>query len=636
MLIKTNLILLLFCALIVDNETLNSGERCSSISCVHASASILERLDLDIDPCDDFYGYACGNFAQEVHTPDEKSTVDTLALMNDKLNEYLLTVLTKPVLDTELKIHKLSKIMFQSCENFDVVNKRGKKPLVDILEKLNGLPMLDGPDWNETKWDWKLSLLNLRKFISNKDDNIFIKSIKKDIASKEEFYRKKVHFKNPKATNKKLKTLHKRVLWMEMFSKSFFTNDLKFNETLDANFIQIYYEFINNTPKRTLANYVGWRVVQSSLSFMHKGIRDAELRFQKNALGKEDFEQRWKLCAALTQVEAPVSTGSLFVKGYFTKDDKTAAVELVDRLLDEYSTTIENSDWMDKQTKTAANNTAMTMKKYIGYHDKLETKEADEYYNDLFEYPEEKFLEMGLAFKVFEADRQYKRFYEISLKDTEDWTKYSKPATINAFYNSKDNSIQFPAGILQSPNFDKERPDVMNFGAIGSIIGHEITHAFDDLAEKKQNWSESNTEDYKNKVQCIVDQYNKYRINREDQYVTIDFATDGVATLKENIADCGGVKLAYNAYTKWSRNTTQTKAIGLDHFSNEQIFWLSFAQTFCSVERSAVLNNKDLKSLYALNRFRVIGPTSNMPEFARDFNCPANAPMNPEEKCALW
>lgn len=258
-----------------------------------------------------------------------------------------------------------------------------------------------------------------------------------------QFYRKKVHFKNPpKTTNKKLKTLHKRVLWMELFSKSLFTNDQKFNETLDANFIQIYYEFINNTSKRVLANYVGWRVVQSSLSFMHKEIRNAELRFQKYALGKEDFEQRWKLCAFLTQVEAPVSTGSLFVKEYFTKEDKKASVDLVDRLLEEYSTTIDNSDWMDNQTKTAAKNTAMTMKKYIGYHDKLETEEANEFYNDLYEYPEEKFLEMGLAFKVFEADRQYKMLYDISLKDTEDWTKYSKPATINAFYNSKDNSIR--------------------------------------------------------------------------------------------------------------------------------------------------------------------------------------------------
>lgn len=117
MLNKKSLILIIFCVLIVNHATQDTGERCSSISCVHASASILEKLDLDTDPCDDFYEYACGNFAEEVHTPDEKSTVDTLALMGDKLNEYLLTVLSKPILDTEPKIHKLSKIMFKSCDN---------------------------------------------------------------------------------------------------------------------------------------------------------------------------------------------------------------------------------------------------------------------------------------------------------------------------------------------------------------------------------------------------------------------------------------------------------------------------------------------------------------------------------------
>lgn len=147
---------------------------------------------------------------------------------------------------------------------------------------------------------------------------------------------------------------------------------------------------------------------------------------------------------------------------------------------------------------------------------------------------------------------------------------------------------EFPAGILQTPNFDKERPDVMNFGAIGSIIGHEITHAFDDLAEKKQNWSKKNTEQYKEKVQCIINQYNNYSIVREELYNTITFITDGAATLKENVADFGGVKLAYNAYKNWSKknDTQQIQAIGLDDFSNEKIFWLSFAQTFCAVERS--------------------------------------------------
>ena len=226
---------------------------------------------------------------------------------------------------------------------------------------------------------------------------------------------------------------------MELLSPSYLPDNRKINETLNDSFIQSYYNFIKETPKRVLANYVGWRLIQSSLDFMHKNIRNAVLTFQKSALGKEDIEQRWKLCATLVTNEAAVSIGSLYVSEYFTEDDKTSAVKLVDRLLVQYSTIIEESDWMDNQTKTAAKNTAMKMKKFIGYEEQLRSEEANIYYNDLYEHPADKFLEMGLAFKIFETDREFKRINE---KKGADWTKYSKPATVNAFYKSEDNSIR--------------------------------------------------------------------------------------------------------------------------------------------------------------------------------------------------
>ena len=125
----------------------------------------------------------------------------------------------------------------------------------------------------------------------------------------------------------------------------------------------------------------------------------------------------------------------------------------------------------------------------------------------------------------------------------------------------------------------------MNFGAIGSIIGHEITHAFDNLAAQIKNSSDTkNAEDYINITQCFIEQYNNYHVTEVD-FIPINFTTDGIATLKENIADCGGVKLAYNTFKNWSLNANITKAIGLDEFSDEKIFWISFAQTYCSVER---------------------------------------------------
>lgn len=228
-------------------------------------------------------------------------------------------------------------------------------------------------------------------------------------------------------------------MWLELFHESPLKIIQKYDGTFEEGFIKSYKQFIDDTPKRVLANYIGWRLVESSLQFMNQGMRNALLKFQRSALGKEDIDQRWKLCAVLTQSVAAVATGSLYVDGYFKKDDKTSAVELVDILFNEYKTTINDSNWMNSQTKLAAQATAINMTKYIGYEDELVSKEGEEYYTDLFEYGEDKFLEMVLAFKIFDTDRKYKHIYE---KKGRDWSKYSKPATINAFYNSEDNSIR--------------------------------------------------------------------------------------------------------------------------------------------------------------------------------------------------
>ncbi|CAO1344025.1 unnamed protein product [Diamesa hyperborea] len=673
-----------------DIDIYDNTKRCSSLSCIHGSASILELIDPEIEPCENFYEYACGNFVEEVYTPDEKATLDTLSLMSDRLVEYLLTLFSVPISKTEPKLHQLSKTMFNSCSN-SRDNDRSKEVMLEVLKQIQGFPMLDGAGWNEKNWDWKTSLLNLRKYISKKDNNIFKKKKKMaEILNKQEsngyteevlqkiktsleplmidvvrelggsptaphlskdidnliafeetladYFNKNLIKRNQTDPSEKVKgftQMHKKILWMELFQQSPLKIVQKHNGTLEATFIQNYHKFIDETPKRVLANYVAWRLILSSLQFMNQEMRNALLKFQKSALGKEDVDQRWKLCALLTQSVAAVATGSLYVEGYFKEDDKKTAVSLVNTLFDEYLTTIKESTWMSNQTKIGAQYKALNMKRYIGYEDQLRGTEGAKYYDDLYEYGEDKFLEMVLAFKIFETDREYNYIYD---KKGPDWSKYSKPATINAFYKSEDNSIQFPAGFLQAPNFDRERPDVMNFGAIGSVIGHEMTHAFDDLAEKQEGWTQNNTEDFMKRRQCIIDQYNNYTIDRVDQYVQIDYKTNGVLTLKENVADCGGVKLSYNAYKKWSNsNKTQIKPIGLDRFTNEQIFWLSFAQTFCSVERPIVLNNKEAQGLYALNRFRVIGPIMNMKEFAADFNCPVGAPMNPpqEKRCAL-
>lgn len=220
---------------------------------------------------------------------------------------------------------------------------------------------------------------------------------------------------------------------------------------------------------------------------------------------------------------------------------------------------------------------------------------------------------------------------------------------------------EFPAAILQTPNFDKDRPPYMNFGAIGSIIGHEITHAFDDQASKLETWSPDAVKAYKEKVQCIINQYSNFRVAEVEEYYADEnigeFHLNGNFTQKEDIADCGGVKLAFHAFKKYVEKFPESKVIpiGLQEFDQNKLFWLTFAQTFCrfvkiiekvsltlkasfihSVERPPRMRYKVESDLHSLDRFRVIGALSNMKEFSDAWNCPAGSRMNPTNKCAVW
>nr|CAD7575121.1 unnamed protein product [Timema californicum] len=198
-----------------------------------------------------------------------------------------------------------------------------------------------------------------------------------------------------------------------------------------------------------------------------------------------------------------------------------------------------------------------------------------------------------------------------------EWITHGRPAVVNAYYSSIENSIQFPAGILQGHFFNSDRPRYMNYGAIGFVIGHEITHGFDDQGrqfDKNGNlvdwWQAVTMKKYLAKTRCVIEQYGNY--------------TDEHTGLK-----------AYRAYLAWvDRNHVEQTLPGLD-YTPRQMFWISAAQTWCSKYRAEAMHQRIITGVHSPGRFRVQGPCSNLEEFSKDFNCPRGSAMNPEKKCKV-
>ncbi|KAG5889087.1 hypothetical protein JTB14_004931 [Gonioctena quinquepunctata] len=308
---------------------------------------------------------------------------------------------------------------------------------------------------------------------------------------------------------------------------------------------------------------------------------------------------------------------------------------MVDDIRAEFEDILKSVEWMDDETRMNAIDKARSMTSHIAYPDELlDNRKLEEFYDGL-ELDPNQYMRSILNVTLFGTRFSFKRLRQAVNKT--DWVTHGRPAVVNAFYSSIENSIQFPAGILQGVFFSDDRPRYMNYGAIGFVIGHEITHGFDDQGrqfDKDGNlvnwWQESTKTAFVEKAQCIIDQYGNYSVP------DLKLNLNGINTQGENIADNGGLKESYLAYQNWvQRNGEEPKLPGLKYTPN-QMFWVSAANTWCSVYRSESLKLRILTGYHSPGEFRVLGPLSNSEYFYKDFNCPEGSKMNPVKKCKVW
>ncbi|XP_014250818.1 neprilysin-2 isoform X2 [Cimex lectularius] len=424
-------------------------------------------------------------------------------------------------------------------------------------------------------------------------------------------------------------------------------------------------KILEQTPKKVLANYLLWRAASSTIFYLPTRFRDRQQKYARATSGSKMRQPRWMECSGLAAGSVSLAVSSLYVERYFNDEAKQMALDLVDRVKKEFFHTLETLDWMDEETRKAALEKAGSMVAHIAYPEELRNKKKIvDFYKEVFlparpvqssvlPTAERDLMSELCLFKLtIDRDGDYLQAilnlttfgtnYTLSqLREKinkTDWISHSKAAVVNAYYSPLENSIQFPAGILQEIFFSDKRPSYMNFGTIGFVIGHEITHGFDDQGKQFDKngdlmewWADETKTKYSEMAQCIINQYGNYTSKQ------VNMKLNGINTQGENIADNGGLKHAYRAYLSWvADNGEEPRLPGLHQFTPLQMFWVSTASSWCSAFRPESLSNLITTGYHSPPEFRILGPMSNLPEFAKDFNCPLGSRMNPVKKCVVW
>jgi putative endopeptidase len=338
--------------------------------------------------------------------------------------------------------------------------------------------------------------------------------------------------------------------------------------------------------------------------------------------GVKKLQPRWKRCVAVTDAEMGEALAQPFVKQTLGIEGKASVKEMVAGVEAAMHENLEHLPWMDAETRKKAIEKLGMIRNKIAFPDKWRSYEG-------LAIDRTSYLQNRIRAHVFESKRRLAKIGKPVDKDEWEMT----PPTVNAYYEPTKNEIVFPAGILQPPMFGMAQTRGMNFGAIGMVIGHEITHGFDDEGRQfdafgnlKEWWTKPVSDDFDKRAKCVEEQY--------DGFVAIDdMHVKGKLTLGENIADLGGLKIAYAAFQKAKADKPSSDNYA---YTEDQQFFLGYAQSWCDKLRDEFMRLLVSTNPHSPPKFRVNGPLSNLPEFASAFQCKAGSAMTRTPRCEVW
>lgn len=674
-------IVFLIIFLIAVTQSCKNGKKSSKMNIIDT-----ENMDLTVDPGEDFYQYANGGWMMHNPLPMEYSKYGIF----DKLREDNITLI-KTIMDELMTTkHKKGTIeqkvtaFFASAMDTTNIEQMGNTPLINQLNEINsivsngeiigllaqmhkmgirpvfityaapdkknstmnitslyqdglGLPDVDYYTTDDTrskeiriKYTQHIIKMFLLSGYSPDDANNAANTIMEFETRLAKASMTRLERRDPEKTYNKmsldeLQKLSPAIDWENYFPK------IGITEPGDINVSQPYFikevsVMLTDIPLDNWKNYLSWNIINHGAPYLSNDFVMTNFRFYGKYLsGKEEIKPRWRRVLEKSNRALGEAVGQLYVEKYFPHESKERMLTLVENLRIAFGERLSDLEWMGDTTKAKAFEKLEAFKVKIGYPDEWRDFstvdiERDSYYANVL-----RTNEFNFDYTISKIGKPV---------DPDEW--YMPPQVVNAYYNPTQNEIVFPAGILQPPFFYALGDDAVNYGAIGVVIGHEMTHGFDDMGRKYDKdgnlnnwWTDADFKRFNERSQVLVDQFNAY--------IVVDtMHANGKLTLGENIADLGGLNISYQAFMKVLDEKDKYKPF--EGFTPQQRFFLAYAHLWAQniTDKEAMRRTKE--DVHSVGRLRVNGPLVNVPDFYFAFNIDSTMPLYlaEEKRAIIW
>jgi putative endopeptidase len=643
----------------------------------------VNAMDKSIDPCNDFFEFACGNWIKNNPIPADQPSWGRFNELHEHNQLVLRGILDKYSVDDSKRSSNQQKIgdYYSSCMDETAINAKNLAPLQPLLDRIDGLkdksqlPMLMGylhtngvhalfdfgsePDAKDSRMqiagtdqgglglpdrDYYLKTdaksVELRnKYVEHMTkmftllgespakaaaDAKTVLNLETELAkaSMDRVERRDPNKVYHKMTTAQLQELSPNFIWKDYFanidSPSFSSLDVSVPD-----FVKGMNQTVQTASLDDIKTYLRWHALHSAAALLPNAFVDENFAFYgKTLTGAKELRPRWKRCVQFTNADLGEALGQAYVAEAFPPESKAAALKMVHEIEAALKSDIGELSWMTPETKKQALDKLAKVQDKIGYPDK---------WRDYSKLTIIRGDALGNALRAneFEFNRQLQKISKPV--DRLEWEM--TPPTVNAYYSDLENNINFPAGILQPPFYDPKIDDAVNLGGIGAVIGHELTHGFDDAGSQFDAdgnlhnwWTPKDREQFDSLESCFTNEY--------DSFVAVDDVHErGKLELGENTADNGGLRIAHMALLDILASNPQKPT---DGYTPQQRFFVGWGQIWCESYTPEFAKLIAETNEHALGKFRVNGVVSNMPEFQKAFGCKADAPMVRKPACRTW